>query len=353
MHTEKEYNSYLEHIKKTEQKYKALNNNYKSCEPLVNISISPKNLAPIDKVLDSPQKMLEWSKQIADLHLEIKDDYIPMVRVEFGTAQIAAAFGSELAYFEGSLPAAKTHPLRNIDDVYTMSMPDMNHQLGQKLIEYSKYYKANLAGLYPFQHPDVQSTFNSAHLIRGNDILYDFYDNSKEVRTLLAKVTDYMIYWIEQSKPYITDIEGMFYDSGGLWKGGARISNCSLQMISPALYDEFIIKEDKRFLKAMGGGRIHYCGEHKQILKSLFTINEMYSLEIDSQYHDICEVCEQAPENVTVMFCDWSVGNTNQKWLDKLLSGEIPKKRNILIQGKADSLYDAQKLYDKLKTALA
>ena len=55
----------------------------------------------------------------AQAHIELGDDWIPALRANFGTAQIAASFGCEVKKMEGSLPACKTHILEDIEDVHS------------------------------------------------------------------------------------------------------------------------------------------------------------------------------------------------------------------------------------------
>ena len=144
----------------------------------------------------------------------------------------------------------------------------------------------------------------------------------------------------------------MFYDRGGLWRGGARLCNCSLQIVSLSIYRDFIKESDERFLNAVGKGRVHYCGSYKQVIDDLFTLQNMTNLEVDCQYHDVLETCEKAPENVSVMFCDWSLGNENGGWYTKIMNGEIPQKKNIVFQAKAEGIEDAKRVYYNLKNKL-
>ena len=62
-----------------------------------------------------------------------------------------------------------------------------------KLAEWTAIWKEHLPEGVHIQHPDIQSAFNSAHLIRGNDILTDFFDHPAELDLLLDKVTDFML----------------------------------------------------------------------------------------------------------------------------------------------------------------
>lgn len=335
-----------------EEKYRRLYQEPDTCEPLVQINFPVPLTYSVREQFHSKEKMLAQQILIAEAHERVGDDFIPALRVNFGTAQIAASFGCEIQEMPQSLPACKSHVLKTIEDVHSLKKPTMKDGFNERLTEYQDYFMKNKPEYLPVQHPDVQSSFNSAHLIRGNDILYDFYDYPDETDCLLSKVTDFMIDWITAAKAQITNDSEWFYDMGGLWKGGARISDCSLQFLSPPLYREFVMKEDDRFLTAVGGGRVHYCGSHTDFLTDIYRLNGLTALEIDSAYHDIYEVCRTAPKRTAVMFCDWSNSPRNGPWYERLLKKGLPSKHNIVIQAKASGEEEAKRIYDRLKSLI-
>lgn len=343
----------VKRYRRLEEKYKALYLDPEHCEPLVMISIPVSGCPSVSDQFHDPQKMLDAYAKRIKMHSEIQDDVLPMTRVEFGTAQIAAAFGCKIQEMPGSLPACGSHALADLEDVWKKEPPTMQDGLVPLLDEYTQYFLSHQPVEIPIQHPDVQSTFNSGHLIRGNDILYDFYDEPEAVHHLLKMVTDYMIAFTEHVKAPISKDREWFYDSGGLWKGAARISNCTLQIVSPDIYREFIMEEDVRYLKTIGGGRVHYCGNHPGVIDEFFKEPDvMHTIEIDSQYHDIVEICDRCPQKVTMMFCDWSNERGNREWLPKLLSGHVPAKKNVVINAKAYTVEEAKRTYDQIKNAL-
>lgn len=335
-----------------EEKYKLLYTDPRHCEPMVMVGIPVQGCADPNEQLHDPAKMLDAYEKRISAHIELGDDTLPSIRVEFGTAQIAAAFGCEVREMPRSLPACGSHILKEAGDIWNMKLPTLKDGLVPLLDKYTEYYQEHMSPGMVIQHPDVQSSFNSAHLIRGNDILYDFYDDPGALRQLLKMVTDYMILFTEHTKSAISKDKEWFHDSGGFWKGGARISNCTLQIVSPELYEEFIMPEDIRYLKAIGGGAIHYCGSHPGVLEEMYRIPEAHMLQIDSEYHDMIEVCDKCPLEKTVMFCDWSVEHGNREWFPKLLSGRIPEKKNIVIYAKAYSMEEGKRIYHDIKNAL-
>ena len=164
------------------------------------------------------------------------------------------------------------------------------------------------------QHPDIQSAFNSAHLIRGNDLLTDFYDQPEVVDMLLDKVTDYMIAITGHLKAMISDNREWFFDWGMLWKGAARISNCSMQMISPELYFRHVMPRDIRFFESIGGGRMHYCGITDDVIDEFFKVASITGLDVDFAYHDFYSLCERAPKRVVLLISKGLRSQMQSNW---------------------------------------
>ena len=334
------------------QKYKDLYENPLTCEPLVQVYFPVKHSYSIKETLSSPEKMFINQMETIQARLEAGDDFLPALRADFGTAQIAAMYGCPVKIYENSEPCCGGHILTDIEQSELLARPSMTNGWMPKVDEFQRYFMKHMPDGLTVQHPDVQGPFNSAHLIRGNDIIYDFYDDPEHVHTLLNKVSDFMVEWIRYTKRETSSDDRWFYDRGGLWRGGARLCNCTLQIVSPAIYREHIMASDERFLKAVGMGRVHYCGSYREIIDDLFRLEHMTNLEVDSQYHDIIETCEKAPKQVSVMFCDWSIEPGNREWYDKIMRGEIPEKKNIVLQAKAENLEEAKKVYDNLKNIL-
>ena len=292
-----------------------------------------------------PMVMLKAELDQIRQHKEIGDDRLPSVRVQFGTGQVAAAFGCELELPTHSLPAVATHVLENAEDVFALEKPSLNAGWYGKLWEWTELWKSVLPEGVHIQHPDIQSAFNSAHLIRGNDILMDFYDAPEALERLLSLVVDYMIDITAHVKPLISDDREWFFDWGMLWKGCARISNCSMHMISPQFYREHVFPHDRRFFEAIGGGRIHYCGTHGEVIEDYFNLPGIHGLDVDIKHHDFFALCEAAPAHVTTL----NNFDRDAPEIGRLLAGEWPRKRNLIIQTSAGSVEEGRALLKALR----
>lgn len=320
------------------------------CRPMIIVNTPVAGLPTWEERLADPMVMLRAELEALRPHLEIEDDRVPTVRVQFGTAQIAAAFGCEIVVPENNLPGAGSHVLARAEDVHELMIPSLDAGWYGKLAEWTEIWKENLPKGVHIQHPDIQSAFNSAHLIRGNDILTDFYDCPELVEALMRKVTDFMIAITRHTKAMISTDPDWFFDWGSMWKGCARISNCSMQMISPELYREHVLPQDTRFFEAIGGGRMHYCGITGGIIDDFFKVPSITGLDVDCGIHDFFALCERAPSHCVLM--PTGAFRSTSPVIERLLQGDWPTKRNIIISVTAPSVEEGKRLQEKLHKSM-
>ncbi|MCX6925094.1 MAG: hypothetical protein NT154_18060, partial [Verrucomicrobia bacterium] len=267
-------------------RYRLLHDQPYACSPMIMVMAPPRGLPTWEERLADPLVMLRADLDALRPHLEIGDDRVPTVRVQFGTAQVAAAYGCSMFVPENNLPAAGDHVLTTLEDVDRLAMPPLDAGWYGKLTQWTALWKEQLPAGVHIQHPDIQSAFNSAHLIRGNDILTDFYDQPDKVGRLLDRVTDFMVAITKHTKAMISDDPEWFFDWGALWKGTARISNCSMHMISPKFYQKHVLPRDIRFFDSVGGVRMHYCGTADAIIDEFFKVPSITGLDVDYTHHD-------------------------------------------------------------------
>ena len=336
-----------ERFKSLFARYRMLRETPLECRPMIIIR-TPQPPTDMERQLADPLAMLETQLESLAPHLEMEDDHVPSVRINFGTAQIAAAFGCEMYVPKDSLPAAGSHILAKAKDVRNLAKPRIDAGWYGKLAEWNRIWLEKLPEGIAIQHPDIQSPFNSAHLIRGNDIFTDLYDFPEEVDALLKLVTDFMIDVVRLHQSMNGEDGKWFCDWGSLWQGAARMSNCSMQMISPEDYTAHVLKHDIRFLKAIGGGRIHYCGKSREVIDEFGKIPMLSGLDADMQLHNYFELCETLPPSIVLA----PTGAPSKETINRLLSGDWPRKRNIIIAAEAPDVESGKKLLKDLRNSI-
>ena len=341
----------------TDNQYQRLEENRRNYEKF---SADPQNAVPmiliytpverdcsVREMTHDPRKMLKWGLDSIASHLAVGDDAIPALRVEFGTGQVAHAYGCGMYEQEDAMPCAEGTVLSSPEEVEALGNPSLTAGRFGELEEYAAFFRENAPDFVRMQIPDIQGPFNNAHLIRGNDILFDFYDAPELVDLLLSKVTDYLIDLARHMQKICAMDPEFFCDWCGWWKGRARISNCSLHMVSTEFYTRFIQKYDQKFLDAVGGGRIHYCGTHDDgLFDAFFSMGNMSGVDYDGSFHDLWDLSARAPEKITLL------QYMQKDQIERLLFGDWPEKRNIILQVSAGSVEEGKALYRRLRESM-
>ena len=107
--------------------YRLLHTAPRDCRPMIVVNTPVPGLPVWEERLADPVVMLQAELDGLRPHLEIGDDRVPTVRVQFGTPQVALAFGCEAFVPENNLPAARTHVLKRAEDVYDLAVLANNY----------------------------------------------------------------------------------------------------------------------------------------------------------------------------------------------------------------------------------
>ena len=147
------------------------------------------------------------------------------------------------------------------------------------------------------------------------------FDDPGAVDALLDIITDYMIKIVPYIKSKISTDREWFFDWGAMWKGTARVCNCSVHMISPEFYCKHVLPRDTRLMEAIGGGRMHYCGTNSNVIKCFLQNDFIHSLDFDIKCYDLWSLSECASKNLTLGL---SLDSSFETY-HRLIKGEWPK----------------------------
>ena len=198
-------------------------------------------------------------------------DSVASIRPNFGTGLVPTMFGLKQTVLPHVLPWMKNHLSK--EQIERFEVPNDVSQLGMmpETIRRMKYFRQRLGGRGCTYLGDTQSPFDIAHLVRGDDIFTDLYDDPPFVHHLLELTTKM---YIAASK-LMKEVSGEPLDGGchgnSVWMegGGVRACEDSSTLLSPALVEEFVIPYLQRVLEAFGGGWVHYCGNNQRLLDAV------------------------------------------------------------------------------------
>ena len=226
-----------------------------------------------DGYFQDPEVM--YRRQIGQFrhHYElVNDHYVPYLMPFMGTGVLCSAFGSKVEFIDKMDPAQTGFIIDSVEDLDRLRMPEAGKDgLMPHVLRFIRYFKENSS--IPVGITDCQGPLTTALQLCGYDkLFYWMYDYPEKIHQLMEVVTEALIRWVKLQKEAIGEPldccagdQGVYVPKGiGIW-----LSDDDAVIMSPALYEEFVIPYNERIMKAFGGGIIHWCGCANQHIESL------------------------------------------------------------------------------------
>ncbi len=274
-----------------------------------------------------PEKMLYMQIKGVINYVSEFSDCVPSVRFNFGTGFIPSIFGLDSEIFEDKMPWLKKHLSK--EEIKKLKSNDFEkiEKLGlmRETKKYYKIYKKYLKnGIIKIYLPDTQGPFDIAHLLRGDDIFFDIYDDFEFFKYLLEISTYVYIKATEKLKKLIGENMTESYHSGTYYigKGGIRICEDSTTLISQK-HLETILTYTQKCLKSFGGGWIHFCGKAERLFELIVEIPEVSGINFGN------------PEKYDFNFVFKKLNEKNKVYL-----GNVPRKTNETMKDYLKRVYE-------------
>ena len=158
-------------------------------------------------------------------------------------------FGISATYYADNWPAAR-HDHLSADEVVALRPPDIAStpvfQQNQKQMDLIEADHGRIEG-----YLNWQGVLNTAYRLRGQDIFMDMAAAPEVARHLFSVVTETMVAGMRST--YARQAQS------GFTVRHATVSNCMVNMISPAQYREFLLPCDREISEAFAHFGIHNC----------------------------------------------------------------------------------------------
>lgn len=208
------------------------------------------------------------------------------LRANLGTVLMPSLFGLNPVVMEDNQPWCKEHLSK--EEILHFHIPDDLSRVGlmPKALDYTVYFKETVGDLAHIYLPDTQGPFAIAHLIFGDDIFTEIYDDPEFVHHLLGLTTEMFIRATEVLKEALGEARDSGYHGHGMSygiymsKGGTRISDDTPVLLSPQHIKEFVPAYDSQILTSFSGGWIHYCGYNMSLMEEIMSMNEIRGINL-------------------------------------------------------------------------
>jgi len=183
---------------------------------------------------------------------------------------IPSAFGCEVRFYPHSPPEVITRNMTE-DEIMALEVPDLaNAPLIRKTLDMMDVLESR----FGYIEGDVgwDGLQNTALYLRGQELFIDYKMRQKLVDRLLSVIFETQVQFVNlvRSRTGTSSISV----NRDILKVNPRLnvhSNCSLVMVSPEIYEKFLLPFDKRLAKRLEPYGIHHCGERMEIKAGLFS----------------------------------------------------------------------------------
>ena len=87
---------------------------------------------------------------------------------------------------------------------------------------------------------------------------------------------------------------------------GARLCDDSAILLSPGLFEEFVLPYHQRARQPFGGGFVHWCGSGEHILNGYLTLPEVWGINLGNpEMHDPAELLPRLLATQKACFGPW------------------------------------------------
>lgn len=261
------------------------------------------------------------------------------LRVNFGTVLMPSLFGLRPIIMEDSQPWCKEHLSK--EEVLHFHIPDDLSRIGlmPRALEYMAYFQEMVGDLVHVYLPDTQGPFAIAHLVYGDDIFTEMYDDPKFIHHLLGLTTKVFIRATEVLKKALGEPIGSGYHGHGMSygiympRGGTRISDDTPVLLSPEHIKEFVIPYDGEILTSFSGGWIHYCGYNMSLTKEFMRMKEVRGINLGNpERWDAREFMRMILDHGKFYFGSWKRNDSESlsEYFRRIISYLEGKKRGLI-----------------------
>ncbi len=166
-----------------------------------------------------------------------------------GTCTVAAIFGLPVVYASDNWPNVEHHYMTR-EQMAALEVPNLERNpVFQDLLRQVDEIEAIEGRAVGFVN--WQGVLNNAQRLRGPELFIDLYETPQLVRHVFAVICETMV-------QATCRLHGR-QRAGGVEYGFGTISNCSVNMISPSQYEDFLLPHDRRIAREFEIIGIHNC----------------------------------------------------------------------------------------------
>ncbi len=220
-----------------------------------------------------------------------RSDSVPSIRANLGTGIMLSCLGLEQETFPDKMPWLHE---RLTKEQISKLRPDDIRQQGSfaRGLEMMRYFKETMGDALPIYVMDTQGPFDLAHLMLGDDIFLELYDDPAFVHHMMEICLELDIRAHRWMKEAIGEPMTSLHHSNAIYSDsfGIRICEDTTALLGDEQIREFAIPYSKRLAREFGAAWVHYCGYNENLTDAILEQSEFKALNfghIPGHEHEI------------------------------------------------------------------
>lgn len=223
--------------------------------------------------------------RLYNIHEEVGGDFIWSASPFWGIPWIEAGLGCEI-YKSRKSASLYSEIHKTFSKDFHIPVFDIDNPWVCKAIEFTRVISKHSKGRYPIGTPRIRGIADVLAALFGNEIfIFKFYESPALVKEICQKITDF---WINFAKVILNEIP-LFYGGIGsfyynMWAPSDSVwhQEDAAALLSPKLYEEYILPCDIRIADSFGGCFMHMHPSDFYPYKQLLSTNiKCFELHID------------------------------------------------------------------------
>ena len=247
-------------------------------------------------------QIIERFLRFREAHDRFDDDWIPALKPYLGIAEHSCFLGGAVSYGGNT---SYHHPA--IDDIHDWKRLRMQKD--------APHYRALLEGMARLKERSERYGFYSAlrggdgpmdiaNAVRGNDLLYDFYDDPEAVEAFMGFCADAVSWTFANQYPLASRVHGGYISGMTTWMPGRSIGHLSEDascLCSPAMYERFGLPYTRTLLDKYDYAMMHVHSLGRACLPLMARMEKIgtFQLSGDPNQPDAIDVYREYEETLT------------------------------------------------------
>ncbi len=220
-------------------------------------------------------KMLCSQARLACQAANGHSDSVPSIRANLGTGILLSCFGLEQEVYPDKMPWLKEHLSK--EKISKLSPGDIKIQGSfERGLEMMHYFKETTNDCIPVFVMDTQGPFDLAHLLLGDQLFLELYDDPPFVHHLMEICFQLGIKTHHWMKEAIGEPLTSLHHSNAIFSDSFSIRICedTTALLGDEQIREFAIPYSVKLAKEFGAAWIHYCGYNEALTDALLEVPE-------------------------------------------------------------------------------